>query len=117
MQKRLTDVVLTALEEMKGHNIVILDVIGKTSVTDYMVIVTGTSERHVKSLADAVIQQSKRAGTAPLGVEGEQAADWIVVDLGEAVVHVMLPQTRDFYNLEKLWSVMEMATEASASAP
>lgn len=94
-----------ALEEIKAKDLVEIDVRGKTSVCDYMVIASGTSTRHVKSLADEVVKASKQAGFQPLGVEGEREAEWVLVDLGDVVVHVMLPRVREFYALERLWTV------------
>ena len=100
----LKKLVIHAIEDLKGENIVELDVKGKTSVTDLMIIVSGTSSRHVKSIADNVFTEAKKAGAQPLGMEGEMQAEWVLVDLGDIVVHVMQPQVREFYDLEKLWS-------------
>lgn len=102
---KLLVLVMDALEELKGVDIRILDVGGLTSITDHMVIASGTSTRHVKSLADNVTRKTRQAGYRALGVEGEQAAEWVLVDLGDVVVHVMMPRVREFYALEKLWSV------------
>ena len=96
--------IVTALEDLKGNNIVSLDVRGLTDVMDYLVIASGNSNRHVKALAGNVTDELKKLGTRPLGVEGEEAAEWVLVDFGDVVVHVMLPATRDFYDLERLWS-------------
>lgn len=104
-EDRLLALVTDALEELKGVDIKVLDVSGLTSITDRMVIASGTSTRHVKSLADNVTRRTKEAGFRALGVEGEQAAEWVLVDLGDVVVHVMMPAIREFYGLEKLWSV------------
>jgi ribosome-associated protein len=102
---RLLEIVLAALDDMKGVDVRVIDVRDLTSITDRMVIVSGTSTRHVKALADNVVVQAKQHGYKPLGVEGENAAEWVLVDLVDVVVHVMMPDTRDFYALEKLWSV------------
>lgn len=97
--------VRTALEDMKGIDILEIDVRGKTSIADFMLIVTGTSVRHVRSLADQVRKKCKESGNAPLGVEGDSQSDWVLVDLGDIIVHVMTDEKREFYALEKLWSV------------
>ncbi len=99
----LKKLVISAIEDLKGENIIELDVKGKTSVTDMMIIVSGTSGRHVKSIANNVSSESKKADHPPLGVEGEAQAEWVLVDLGDIVVHVMQPHVREFYDLEKLW--------------
>jgi ribosome-associated protein len=96
-------IVVDALEDLKAVNIVTLDVTGMTDVMDFLIIASGTSSRHVKSLADNVCMQAKRQDLRPLGVEGEDVGEWVLVDFGDVVVHVMLPATRDFYDLERLW--------------
>jgi len=102
---RLLEIVLTALDDVKGVDVRVIDVRDLTSITDRMVIVSGTSTRHVKALAGNVALQAKQHGYKPLGIEGENAAEWVLVDLADVVVHVMMPKIRDFYALEKLWSV------------
>lgn len=92
------------LDEMKANDVVQLDVSRLTSITDYLVIASGNSTRHVKAIAEHLVEQSKKVGVMPLGVEGEQAAEWVLVDLGDVIAHIMLPETRDFYQLEKLWT-------------
>ena len=103
--KELLKMVESVLDERKGQNITTLDVIGKTSVTDYMVLATSTSERHAKALSDYVVEKVKANGFMPLGVEGQQGSDWVLVDLGDVILHVMTAQAREFYQLEKLWSI------------
>ena len=105
--EQLKDVVVAALEEIKAKDIVVLDVHKLTSITDIMVVASGTSSRQVKALADNVVEKAKAAGCRPLSVEGEREGEWILVDLADVVVHVMLPTTRDFYQLEKLWGMEE----------
>ena len=95
--------VVAALDELKAVNTVTLDVRGLTQMMDYLVIASGTSSRHVKSLAGHVAVEAKKQGMPPLGMEGEDAGEWVLVDFGDVVVHVMLPATRDFYDLERLW--------------
>lgn len=97
--------VLDALDDLKAKDIREIDVRGKTSIADLLVIASGTSARHVKSIADEVVKFAKKAGVMPLGVEGEQEAEWVLVDLGDVIVHVMLPRIREFYGLERLWTV------------
>ena len=94
-----------AVGELKAKDVVEIDVRGKSSVTDYMVIASGTSSRHVKSIADEVVKFAKKLDVMPLGVEGEREAEWVLVDLGDVIVHVMLPRVREFYALERLWTV------------
>ncbi len=101
--EQLCDLVVAALEEVKARNIVKLDVRELTTVTDYMVVASGTSNRHVKALADAVAEKAREAGHRPAGIEGEDGSEWVLLDLGDTLVHVMLPRVREFYNLEKLW--------------
>ncbi|GAB2787369.1 ribosome silencing factor [Dyella kyungheensis] len=107
--------VINALDELKAKDIREIDVRGKTSIADLLVIASGTSARHVKSIADEVVKFAKQAGVMPLGVEGEREAEWVLVDLGDVIVHVMLPRIREFYGLERLWTVgdREVDTEVA----
>lgn len=95
--------VLAALDDLKGRDVVVLDVRASSSVTDYMVIASGTSSRQVVALARHLMDEMKQQDVAVLGVEGVDAGEWVLVDLGDLVVHIMQPQTREFYDLEKLW--------------
>ncbi len=103
-----------AVEELKARDTVEIDVRGKSSVCDYMVVASGTSTRHVKSIADEVVKFAKQLDVMPLGVEGEREAEWVLVDLGDVVVHVMLPRVREFYALERLWTVGDQPPPAAA---
>ena len=107
--------VIDALEELKAKDVREIDVRGKTSIADLLVIASGTSARHVKSLADEVTRYAKKAGVMPLGVEGEQEGEWVLVDLGDVIVHVMLPRIREFYGLERLWTVGDHAHEVDTA--
>ena len=108
--------VLAALDDLKAKDIKEIDVRGKTSITDLLIVASGTSTRHVKSIADEVVKFAKRAGVLPLGVEGEKEAEWVLVDLGDIVVHVMLPRIREFYGLERLWTVGDAASPDAPQA-
>ena len=101
----LKEVVLKALDDMKAKDVVELDVRGKTSITDIMIIASGPSDRHVKAIAQSVAFKAKQAGETPLGTEGIDDGEWALVDLNGVVVHVMQPKVRDFYHLERLWSM------------
>ncbi len=107
--------VIDALEELKAKDVREIDVRGKTSIADLLVIASGTSARHVKSIADEVSKYAKKAGVMPLGVEGEVEGEWVLVDLGDVIVHVMLPRIREFYGLERLWTVGDHGHDADAA--
>ena len=109
--EELRDLVIQTLEDMKAFDIVSLDVRGKTSITDFFVIASGTSDRHVKSAAESVAFQAKQAGLPPIGIEGLAEGEWALIDLNGVVVHVMQRKVRDFYQLERLWSVDPTAAE------
>jgi len=117
--EQLKQWVITALEDLKAQDIQILDVHGMTSITDLMIVASGTSDRHIKALADNVVEAVKKHGVQPIGVEGESSREWVLVDLGDIILHVMHPQTRAFYNLEKLWTVGEerAMAERNGKAP
>ena len=107
----LLKTVHAAVEELKAKDVVQIDVRGKSSVCDFMVVASGNSTRHVKSIADEVVKFAKKLDVQPLGVEGEREAEWVLVDLGDVIVHVMLPRVREFYALERLWTVGDQAPE------
>jgi len=102
--KAFQDFVIDKIDDLKGQDIIAIDVKGKSSITDCMVICTGTSNRHVMAIAENVVQASREIGLSPMGVKGITASDWVVVDLGEVIVHVMQEESRQLYELEKLWS-------------
>ena len=104
IDSNITDLVVDALDDLKAVDTKIVDVRGLSSVMDFLVIASGNSSRHIKSLADSVVVKAIAAGCPPIGVEGENAADWVLVDLGDVVVHGMQPAARSFYDLERLWS-------------
>lgn len=110
----LRDLVTSALDELKGFDIKAMDVRSLTPVTDFMVVASGTSDRHVRALARTVIEKAKARGYLPLGVEGDRQGEWVLIDLNDVVVHVMLPRVRDFYQLERLWTVPVRAGSATA---
>ena len=112
----LRDHVVAALEDLKGVNIVTLDVAALTPMTDYMVLVTGTSNRHVKALVDTANECSKALGIQPLGIEGRESYDWVLMDLADVIVHVMNEEARRFYELERLWSNLDDAGDAPQSS-
>jgi ribosome-associated protein len=101
---QLRGLILDALDDAKARDVAILDVRKVAVFTDYMIIVTGTSSRHVVAVADNVVRQLREHARRPTGVEGMEGGDWVLIDYGDVVVHVMRAQTRDFYSLEKLWS-------------
>ncbi len=113
MSTELNTQIIEALENLKGQKIVELDVRELSDVMDYLVIANGTSTRHVKSLAGNVVEELKAKGARPMGVEGLETGEWVLVDFGDTVVHVMQAETREFYELEKLWSKVP----ANRSAP
>ena len=113
----LQQAVTAALDDMKAVNVKVLDVRGLTDIADVMIIASGNSDRHVRSIADRVVEKAKAAGFRPLGTEGERDGEWVLVDLQDVVVHVMLPRVREFYGLEHLWDAGVAAPEAVESVP
>lgn len=102
-KENLKTLVIDAIEDIKGIEVRVYDLEGKSDVTDVMIIASGNTTRQVKAISDNIIDQSKKQGVMPLGVEGQTVAEWVLVDLGDVVAHIMTPSIRDFYNLEKLW--------------
>ena len=113
----LEKLVLNALEDLKAVNIKVLDVRGLTDVADTMIVASGTSDRHVRAIAESVIVKAKAAGRRPMGTEGEPDGEWVLVDLQDVLVHVMLPRVREFYALEQLWEAPQAQRRRSAAAP
>jgi ribosome-associated protein len=114
----LQQAVTTALDDMKAVNVRVLDVRGLTDIADTMIIACGNSDRHVRSIAERVVEQAKAAGLRPLGTEGARDGEWVLVDLQDIVVHVMLPRVREFYGLERLWDAAPaQAMVAAVAAP
>ncbi len=105
MSQELNTIIMNALEDLKGKEIVSMDVSELSDVMDTLIIASGTSNRHVKSLATNAVQDAKDKGLPALGVEGLESGEWVLADFGDTVLHVMMPATRDFYDLEKLWSM------------
>ncbi len=115
--EQLRDIAIAALDELKGIDIVTLDVRTLTSIADYMIICTGRSSRHVKALADNVSIKAKENNASTVRTEGEGESEWMLVDLGDIVVHVMSPNARSFYSLEDLWEpVKELRDSKSAQS-
>lgn len=103
--EKLQQIVVSSLEDFKATDITVIDVSGKNPLTERMIIATGNSTRHVKSMAENLVVNAKAVGNPPIGIEGGGEGEWVLVDLNDVIVHLMLPQTRAFYNLEKLWEV------------
>jgi ribosome-associated protein len=112
-QMPVVNVVENALDEMKAVNVKVLAVKKLTDITDTMIIASGNSDRHVRSIADRVVEFAKKAGFRPMGVEGERDGEWVLVDLQDVIVHIMLPKVREFYRLESLWDVSAARREAA----
>lgn len=110
---QMISVVRNALDDLKAKEIVVLDVSGKSTVTDRMIIASGTSKRHVMSLGQHVYEEVKHSGILPLGIEGQDTGEWVLIDLGDVVVHVMMPDARSFYDLERLWGFDEDEEQTS----
>lgn len=101
--KKLIDITLNALNDAKALNVIVFEVSKLTSISDYMIIASGRSNRQVSALADKVIEAAKENSIQPLGVEGKKEGEWVLVDLGDVIIHIMHPETREYYQLEKLW--------------
>ena len=109
--EQLKDIAIAALDDLKGRDITCLQVSNITTITDYMVVVTGTSSRHVNAMADEVQKKIKEAGGTVIGIEGKGQSEWVLIDLGDVIVHVMQEETRKMYDLESLWSMSPSSVE------
>jgi len=109
----LCDLVVTALDDLKGREVAALDVTGLTDLADFMVIATGGSNRHVQALVDQVVDAARSSGASLLGIEGRESHEWVLVDLGDVVVHVMQAATREFYDVERLWRPLPIDTDST----
>lgn len=112
--KELIDISLKALDDAKAVDVVVFEVSELTSISDYMIICSGKSKRQVAALADKVVEAAKANDVKPLGIEGKTEGEWVLVDLGDIIVHIMYPETREYYQLEKLWSSADDRKEAQA---
>ena len=115
MRKNLTEIVVNALEDVKALDIALIDVRGLTDIMDTMVVASGNSSRQVKALANNLVVDAKSAGYTPIGVEGDDTSEWILVDFGDLVAHIMLPATRQLYDLERLWSLPTESFDETAT--
>ncbi len=113
----LEKLVLAALDDMKAVNVKLLDVRGLTDITDAMIVASGNSDRHVRAIADRVIEKARETGRRPLGTEGARDGEWVLVDLQDVLVHVMLPRVREFYAIEQLWEAPAAAPRRRAPSP
>ena len=111
----LKELVLESLDDIKAVDVVCIDVRNKTELTEYMIVVSGTSNRHVKSIANNVVVDAKAAGFMPLGIEGLDEGEWVLLDLTDVVIHMMLPSAREFYDIERLWSMSVQARESGST--
>jgi ribosome-associated protein len=110
----LKQLAMDALADLKGNDIRCLDVRTQTDIADYMIVASGTSSRHVSALVNNVVVEAKKAGISPNGIEGHQTGEWVLVDLVDVVVHVMVPQAREFYDLERLWTIEPITAQPLA---
>lgn len=114
--KKTIDVILKVLEDAKALDVIVFEVSKLTSISDYMIIASGRSSRQVNSMAEKVVEAAKENGLKPLGTEGKTEGDWVLVDLGDIIVHIMHPDTREYYQLEKLWSAETIDAEQAENS-